>query len=152
MRRGCKRTPAEVLKARGSKLANERESVKPQTGSLRCPHWLDAEAKRMWAALLPELQRLGLMTVLDGNALAAYCQAYAEFKLATETLKREGRVFETGNGYKVAHPAVAQQTRAFQTMERFGNHFGLSPSSRASLNVPAYVDPQVDELTKFIGP
>src|SRR5262249_38927021 len=118
----------------GKRPLNSNEP-KPKTGRPRCPSWLDADAKRKWRALVPELERLGLLTVVDGDALAAYCQAWAEFKLATETLRPDGRTFTTDSGSLPPHPAVAQQRSAWQAVRAFAALFGLDPSSRTRLSV-----------------
>jgi len=86
--------------------------------------------------LVPELERIGLLTVIDGDALAAYCQAWCEFMIATETLAKEGRHFTTESGYLAPHPAVAQQRSAWQAIKAFAALFGLDPASRARLEVP----------------
>ena len=65
------------------------DEPQPMPGRPRCPEWLDPAAKAKWRALVPELERLGLLTRLDGDALAAYCQAWAEVREATRTLRRD---------------------------------------------------------------
>jgi P27 family predicted phage terminase small subunit len=96
---------------------------------------LDAEAKRKWTELVPELLRLRLLTIVDGDTLAAYCQAWAEFRLATVTLTKQGRTFKTSTGYLTPHPAVAQQRSAWAAIRAFASLFGLDPSSRSRLRV-----------------
>src|SRR5262245_49052877 len=127
-RRGPPPTPVEVLRLRGSRRADRNMNApKPTPGRPRCPAWLDHEAKRKWKALIPELERIGLLTVVDGDALAAYCVAWSELKHATETLEREGRHFKTESGYLAPHPAVAQQRSAWHAVRAFAGLFGLDP-------------------------
>jgi P27 family predicted phage terminase small subunit len=128
----------------------------------RCPSWLDAEAKNKWKELAPELARLGLLTAIDGDVLAAYCQAWAEFRQATETLAREGRFVKVGGllvegndgkeawvGYQIQpHPAVAQQRSAWQAVKSFAALFGLDPSSRSKLHVGGS---EPDEMAEFLS-
>ena len=125
----------------GKRPLNVREP-KPAAGIPPCPAWLDVEAKARWAILAPELATLGLLTMIDGDALAAYCQAWAEFRIATEVLQKEGRVFFwKKSGYRAPHPAVAQQRSAWQAIKAFAALFGLEPSSRSRL------DPKPKEQT-----
>jgi P27 family predicted phage terminase small subunit len=119
-----------------------------------CPEFLDEAAKLKWKELAPELERLGLLTTVDGDSLAGYCQAWAEFRQATETLQKEGRHIRVGGmpvvpvddeggekpmewrgGQHQSHPAVAQQRTAWAAMVKFGSLFGLDPSSRSRLTV-----------------
>jgi P27 family predicted phage terminase small subunit len=114
-----------------------------------CPEWLDDIAKERWHDLAPELTRLGLLTSVDGDALAAYCQAYAELKIATETLRTEDRFFTTDKGYMVPHPAVAMQRTALEAVKKFSALFGLDPSSRSRLATPGE-KPAADPFDKFL--
>jgi P27 family predicted phage terminase small subunit len=126
---------------RGSWRANGRGSQpRPRLAKPKCPTWLDAEAKSKWRQLVRDLSELGLLTAVDGDTLAAYCTAWSELRTATETLQREGRTFVTENGYKVPHPAVAQQRSAWQAVRAFAALFGLDPADRSRLQVPAGCD------------
>jgi P27 family predicted phage terminase small subunit len=121
----------------------------PRRGRPKCPAWLSDEAKRKWRAIVPELDRLGLLTLLDGEVLAVYCQAWAEYRLATETLAKEGRVITGANGSKKPHPCVAQQRTAARALKDFAALLGLDPLSRTRLEVePAGEAP--DELELFL--
>lgn len=132
----------------GQRPLNKAEPM-PKRGRPVCPSWLDKAAKAKWRKLVPELDRLGLLTLVDGDALAAYCQAWAEFQWATQTLRKEGRVFATATGYLAPHPAVAQQRSAWAAIKAFAALFGLDPSSRSRLQVPGG-NTEVDEFAEFI--
>jgi P27 family predicted phage terminase small subunit len=143
-----KPTALKILQGNpGKRPLNAREPL-PQRGRPRCPTWLDREAKAKWKALVPELDRLGLLTVVDGDVLAAYCQAYAEFRQATETLRGEGRYISVGTQMQ-SHPAVAQQRSAWQHIKAFSALLGLDPSSRSKLAVPGEGG-EVDEFESFL--
>lgn len=139
--RGNPPVPTAILKLRGSQRAAKRtKEPQPKVEGATCPEWLSAEAKTEWRRIVPELRRLGLLTLVDRTALAAYCQAHAELRLATETVDKEGRVIEEpivdkeGDvvGHKLKpHPAVKMQRDAMQRIKQFIAEFGLSPSARA---------------------
>jgi P27 family predicted phage terminase small subunit len=84
-----------------------RPEPKPRPVAPKCPAWLLLEAKREWRRVAPELERLGLLTVVDGTPLAGYCQAYARWRQAETVLEDEGTTFKTPNGYVQVHPQVA---------------------------------------------
>lgn len=135
---------------------NDREpQPKPSRG--RCPSWLPKEGKRAWGRLAPMLDRLGLLTEADADALASYCLAWSEMMAATATLEAEGRTVKvpilsrTGElaGHRVVpHPAAAQQRTAWQGVCTFGARFGLSPADRVRLKVDAPGGP--DPLAEFL--
>jgi P27 family predicted phage terminase small subunit len=145
----------------GKRPLNPREP-QPAARRPRCPDWLAPEAKNKWKLLAPELARLGLLTVIDGDALAAYCTAWAELKAASETLAAEGRFVKVGGtalhkadgtvehvGYQLQpHPAVAQQRSALAQLKGFAALFGLDPSSRSKLQVAGQAQ---DDLAEFLA-
>lgn len=150
--RGPRPTPTKILQLRGSRRVNGRAGEpQPRMVEPPCPDWLDDAAKAKWRALVPELSAIGLLTAIDGDCLAVYCQAWAEFQLATETLQREGRTIKAGEGgYKSPHPAVAQQRSAWKAIREFAALFGLDPADRGRLTMPDQPE-EPDELDRLIA-
>src|SRR5262249_16872713 len=107
--RGPTPEPSALKRLKGNPGRRPLNEAEPQPNRTppTCPNWLDDIAKAKWAQIAPELIQLGLLTSVDGDSFAAYCQAFAEFQIATETLKKEGRHFSTDKGYMAPHPAVA---------------------------------------------
>lgn len=132
----------------GHRPLNKAEP-RPQLGEPKCPSWLSKSAKAKWRRVAPELAKLGLLTIVDGDALAAYCQAWAEFEWATTTLEKEGRTSKTSTGYMQQHPAVSMQRSAFAIIRQFSAMFGLDPSSRSGLTVQPPDD--VDDLEELMN-
>lgn len=145
-----KPTRLKVLQGNPGRRPLNGQEPQPKATPPRCPPWLDDAAKAKWKALVPELSRLGILTIVDGDALAAYCQAWAEFKTATETLRLTGRTFETATGNLLPHPAVAQQRSAWTAIKAFAALFGLDPSSRSRLHVPD-PKPEADPFEDFLS-
>lgn len=112
----------------------------PKAGCPKCPSFLHPYAKDEWSALKPELDRLGLVTLVDRGVLAAWCQAWAEFRIATEILHEEGRTIHGGKAGIKMHPAVTMQRSAWKAMQAFAALFGLDPSSRSRLKLPEKVE------------
>ncbi len=153
-RRGPKATPTAILEARGSReIENRTHEPKPAKGCQECPTWLAAEAKREWAIIVPHLESLGLLTMVDKAALAAYCTAWAEFRQATETLQRKGRYITIkATGYVQSHPAVSQQRSAWAAIKTFSALFGLDPADRTKLHAEPVAEPDAGtDEQKFFG-
>src|SRR5262245_48457221 len=125
MTRGRKPTPTRLKLITGSKraAANTAEPM-PTRGVPPCPEILHPKARAVWAELVPELDRLGLLTLIDRHCLAVYCQAWAEFELATEVLEKEGRYTKRGTGGLTSHPAIQQQRTAWKAIRDFAALFG----------------------------
>ncbi|WP_166303825.1 P27 family phage terminase small subunit [Bradyrhizobium sp. 2S1] len=52
------------------------------------PPFITGYAADEWWRTAPELHRLGLLTVVDIPALATYCHAFGQWRLASEALAR----------------------------------------------------------------
>ena len=109
----------------------------PPTAPTR-PSWILPEAKREWGRIVPHLERLGLLTVVDRAALAGYCQAWARYRQAEEMLDEEGFVTVTDKGNVIQHPAVAISRNMLQQIRAFAAEFGLTPSSRGRIQIPGH--------------
>jgi P27 family predicted phage terminase small subunit len=112
-----------------------RQEPRPRPLTPTCPGWLLPEAKREWRRVIPELEMLGLMTLVDRAPLAAYCQAYARWQRAEEYLQVHGPTITTASGYVQQRPEVAIARAERQAMHEFASAFGFSPSSRSRIDV-----------------
>lgn len=130
-----KPTSLKVLEGNPGHEKLNRSEPKPRPVAPDCPGWLTAEAKREWQRIAPALERLGLLTEIDGAALAGYCQSYARWRQCQEVLKRKGLTFQTKSGYVAARPEVAIGNRALIELRAFCVQFGLTPSARARMQL-----------------
>jgi P27 family predicted phage terminase small subunit len=121
---------------------NEPEPAVPDTPP-DPPDFLNEDAKNEWWKVVPELMRLGLLTVLDHAPLAAYCQAYGRWMMAERALARmaagdaqlSGFMIKGSSGSPMANPLVKIARCEAENMVRYGAEFGLSPRARTHLNV-----------------
>jgi P27 family predicted phage terminase small subunit len=136
-----------------------KHEPEPTPGEPECPKWLPPEAKAEWRRIVPELLSLKLLTVVDRGALTAYCLAWNELVACTKAMTREGRIISqpvlNRSGKKVGairrpNPAARLQRDAFARVKQFLGEFGLSPSSRARLQVPNHVTEKDDPLAALI--
>ena len=73
----------------GKRPINEHEPIPPK-GTVKCPTWLEPEAKKEWKRLAPSLEAMGVLTLADITAFEGYCQAYARWKEAEEFITQHG--------------------------------------------------------------
>ncbi len=144
-----KPTRLKVLNGNPGKGRPNENEPKPPVGEPICPDWLGEEAKEKWAEVAPALARLGVLTVIDGDVLATYCQSWCEYRQATKRLAKEGRVVVAQSGYQMPHPMVAQQREARNAIRQFSALLGLDPSSRVRLKADA-PEPE-DPLEKMLN-
>lgn len=140
-----KPTKLKILAGNPGHRPINRLEPEPTPGAPDPPAWLPAEALAEWRRVVPELDRLKLLTKVDRAVLAAYCVAWSELVTATQKLEAEGRVVDVvvrdRHGEEVGtraalHPAVKLQRDAFARVKAYLGEIGLSPSSRSRLQVP----------------
>ena len=132
-RRGPTPKPAHLKALEGNpgKRPLKGNDAKPRSVAPDCPDWLAAEAKAEWKRLAPELERLGLLTILDRAAFSCYCQSYAHWVQAQRVLREQGMMYVTAAGRARERPEVAIAGSSLKLMRAFAVEFGLTPSSRS---------------------
>ncbi len=141
-----KPTHIKALEGNPGKRPLKGNNAKPRSVAPDCPDWLSAEAKAEWKRLAPELERLGLLTLLDRAAFSCYCQSFAHWVQAQRVLREHGTMYVTGSGRVRERPEVAIAGSFLKLMRAFAVEFGLTPSSRSRLSLP---DPPADEDDEF---
>ena len=127
--------PLKVLRGNPSKKPL-RPGPQP-TSAKTCPEppdYITGYAVREWKRLAPELWTLGLLTILDESAFAAYCVSYGRWLAAEELLQGEPLVTNGCEGNQVQSPLVRIAREAARDLLRAGAEFGLTPSARARLS------------------
>lgn len=143
-----KPTALKVLQGNPGKRPLNTEEPKPRALPPKRPAWLTGEGKKKWDELVPELERLGLLTIVDGAALAALCQAWKDYVECINVIKKYGRTFATESGYLMPRPEVKIAEKAFQAFKAMSVEFGLTPSSRSRLKAPQ-AEQTEDEYEEF---
>jgi|SRR5579859_1071165 len=145
----------------GHRPLNEDEP-KPAIEMPEMPKSLSRAARREWHYITWALLKIGLLSGMDGKALAAYCEAYAEWEQASRDVRKYGQLIEEPVVDKLGHavmletmggtesapllvmkplvrlkenPAVRTRNNAAKTMKAFLTEFGLTPASRAKLKI-----------------
>lgn len=147
---GRRPKPIELHQVGGnpSKLSNEElsgsQSPAPTKGEPEMPKGMSKAARREWRQVVPLLMESGVLSVIDGKALAAYCESYALWEIARNDYIKNGiqfrAMFENKEGALIAgdmkaNPAVAIANNALKSMKAFLIEFGLTPASRRNLKI-----------------
>jgi P27 family predicted phage terminase small subunit len=143
-----KPTVLKILAGNPSKeKLNGREPM-PRRGVPKCPDWISGEAKAEWNRVVPELDRLGLLTVIDGAALEGYCAAYALAVHCERAIRKYGTTYENDEGRICKRPEIAMGNEAWRMVRTFAAEFGCTPSSRGKMSIPD--DAHRSALEQFI--
>lgn len=155
-RRGPPPEPSalKLLKGNPGKRAinhAEPQPAKAKKGSRRVPSTLPPAGKRLWAALVPELERLNLLTKIDDATLHGACLSYARALEAGVLVKKQGMTIVTDKGFIIQHPAVSIERNSWASWLRFATQFGLTPSARSSLHIKPLEEKDAAEAFLFGG-
>lgn len=133
--RGRKPKPTAVKELEGNpgKRPLNTSEPKPKKKAPKCPTWLDVEAKKEWRRISKQLEELGILTDVDMAAFAGYCEAYSRWKEAEEFISKHGTIMKTSSGYWQQVPQVSIAQTYLKLMIKFGEQFGLTPSSRSRI-------------------
>lgn len=152
--RGPRPVPTKILAIRGSWKAKTRPhepKVKPAKPAM--PAFLGDEAQAIWRQVTTQLHAAGLLAPVDGWMLARYCVLWVEWQHAGRWLTDYGqaalKVTEDG---QPLHADLWPQARLLMTLSaelrRIEQHFGMSPSARASFGpVPGRQDGDEENAT-----
>ena len=144
--RKAKPTALKLLQGNPGKRKINKKEPKPDNSIPFMPEHLDEDAKAEWDRVTPILERIGVLTEIDGSMLAGYCQLYSnwvaiqaekkapEFRLLMLKVTVDG----AGNEHIEAkqNPLLIMERQTLQMIRAFCSEFGMTPSSRARLQVP----------------
>ena len=103
------------------------------------PDWLGGEARGEWERVVPELNRLNLLSRVTRSSLVSYCQTWEAFVEAVFTIRREGYYIDAKQGM-LRHPAVTLQLAASAELRRWAIEYGLTPASEQKIKPPEVAD------------
>jgi P27 family predicted phage terminase small subunit len=104
------------------------------------PVWLDAEGKKIWKAGKALLAPRGLLTPLDEMAFARYCALLASWRRLERFRQEHGETYTVRDAAGkltglALYPQVTLQLRLSEQLLKLEQSFGLTPASRAHLDV-----------------
>ncbi len=110
---------------------------KPPPSKPRRPQWLVGYARTEWDRVVPALDKLGLLTVVDRTVIAAYCEAAAGLKAASQDLRKRGYLILSArhDGEALVKNPSNQLLRDYSRLvATYSSMLGLSPSDRVRLS------------------
>jgi P27 family predicted phage terminase small subunit len=132
----------------GKRPLNMREP-KPPAALPTCPEHLSPTAKAEWKRIAHSLNAIGLLTLADRAAMAAYCQSWGRWVEAERKLQATPMLLKTPAGYVQQSPWLTIANRERELMARFMAELGLTPSSRSRLSVDLQSRPKPWEYDPF---
>lgn len=110
------------------------------------PDWLDEDAQAEWARVVPDLVKLGLISSLDRQLLAQYCEAVSDYARWTVKIQQLNNSLASPGGgdvqtYRTGARDLSVWRKLRNDAERRANEagakFGFSPLARRTLKASA---------------
>ena len=141
-----KPTALKVLQGTARHEDNNRNEVKPKPV---IPVYSDAitqKAKHKYNKVAERLEKLGIISELDGDQLSIYCQCWIEWENLTEMIREDGMFVSGQNGSKVKNPMLQVRRDICSELRGLAAQFGFTPSSRTGITPMPVPDDEDDIL------
>lgn len=150
-----KPTALRLLNGNASKRPLNAREPQPPVGTPHCPDWLSPEAKKAWKRLVPHLRAMKVLTLVDVDALAAYCHVYARWREAEDFLAKRGLVYPIRDDQGRVKcmqqwPQVSIARNLLLAVRAYQHDFGLSPAARARIQTVEPEQPASD-ASRWLG-
>lgn len=127
---------AAQLKVLQGNFRKDRDSHGPQVDLTAppCPVWLTKSAKKYWKQVAPELEKVGLISLIDSAAFAAHCDSAGRYEDITRELKTiDDMLSNTPQGFKVQNVLWQIRNKLWEQVMKSSNEFGLTPAGRSKV-------------------
>lgn len=148
-----KPTALKILEGNPGKRPLPSREPKPPPIAPKCPSWLPVDGKKLWRELAPQLERLGLLTQVDGPTFTVLCLAWANLREAAGDLKTRGALVPGARspGETVRNPSAQHLNAAAQLVLAVAPRFGLDPQARSRIMAAASDDGPTDDMTSILS-
>ena len=147
---GRKPKPTRVKELQGNpgKRPLSKREPKPQS-AVKTPRGLKGLPRAFWREHAGELERIQVLTGVDGPAFRLMAEAYAFAVEAAIELRETGFTVEGRDGPK-KHPLAQVFRDQAQLFKSFAVEFGMTPSARARLQLPEEAE-QLSLIDELMG-
>jgi len=135
-RRGPAPKPTALRLLHGDKPSRINQAEpRPRDQPPQRPAWLSPAAADEWDRIAPDLAAMGTAKAVDALGLAAYCEAAARFRAASDMVAQTQVLIVDRDNVPRVNPAVRVARDASYEMRMWAREFGLTPSSRSPLRI-----------------
>ncbi|WP_342419851.1 phage terminase small subunit P27 family [Paenibacillus sp. FSL H8-0168] len=125
-----------------------RDKIKP-------PPWLATKGKTMFRELVKQMENTELLTNLDVNGLAQYCDLHLRMLGLREEVAAKGYTLENKNSRGgttfVTNPALTALNQTIKLMQAYESKFGLTVYDRTKIALKDEKPKEQDNIGKRFG-
>jgi P27 family predicted phage terminase small subunit len=151
-------TQLKIIRGNPGKRPIRQDDIQPARTMPKPPGHLSETGLVEWKRMAEILHRLGVLTEVDGVALATYAQLYGRWADAETALNEAraspdaiafGLLTVTSNGTLVQNPLVGAANKAAADMMRYCVEFGMTPSSRSRIHAKPPEEDRDDPIAAY---
>lgn len=133
-----KPTALKILEGnRGKRKLDPKAEPQPTPGVPRMPAGLPSIAQRIWKQIVPELDRLNLLAIVDSTSLEAAVRGASQGIVADRAVDKAQAKIASGKAeqhdYYQLSILMAASRKAWTQWKSFATEFGLTPAARSRL-------------------
>lgn len=126
----------DQLRLMGSSEAYRRKGEpSPVLGDPEPPGWLSDRAREQWDRMVSRLREMQVLSPAYREALAQYCEAWAEYETLVEECQDEPHTITSLRGGVYCNPIFGMKNQAFDRLLKLGKQFGYSPASKTGVRM-----------------
>lgn len=161
--RGPRKTPTALLKATGAGNDKRRQGLFqepiPLLGVPAIPAHVEKlmteKAREHWDAVSVVLDRMGVLGDIDAHVIARYCITFANWYDCQLFINENGQTYESeashgGSTVYKPYPEAAMAAKYGEQMLKVEREFGMTASSRASVDVQKQNNKLVSSAEKYL--
>ena len=145
--------PTKLKMVRGDRNSRiPKNEPQPDSLRLRAPKplaWMSADAKRVWSSLAKQLWQLGVLTEVDYDSFAVFCEAVVHHRQACRLVDASAVLVADQHGNLRKNPALQVVRDSASILRGMAQEFGLTPSARAGIVLPESAD--FDEARRLLS-
>lgn len=153
----AKPTALKILQGNPGKRPLPENEPKPKLYAPNAPRHLSDDARKHWRTIVKQLKAAKVMTRMDTDALAMYCETYTQWIDAMTDVKENGMLIEIEKESKIgvvytamevnAHVKIA--AKAFDQLRLMLAEFGMTPASRTRVAIASKDEEAPDPWKKY---
>ena len=145
-------TKAEIA-SRQSREQNLHQRLKRD--KIRAPDWLDTEAIKLFRYIVKEYDAAEMLTNLDVNALATYCDLHSRRLQLLEDVRTHGTSLVNqnarGDTITTVNPALTSLNTTIKLLQSYEGRFGFTIFDRTKIALKDEKPEEADAFKRTFG-
>ena len=153
MPRKAKPTNLHKLQGTYQKCRHSKsQTLEIESDAIEPPPQLSRQALEHWDVIAQQLKKAGVLSNMDVDALAIYCEHWAMWAEANQQIQKHGMLVKDPkkNNAPMVSPYLKISMQNAEIIRKMLSEFGMTPAARASLKVSSNEKEQESPMASWI--